>query len=102
MVGEWSDLQASPSAFPWMWTAAGGYVRLADYLTSAGINLGNYQLRDVVGISPDGRTLYGTGLDNGIQPSGWIAVVPEPSAAAILLAAGATMLLRPQRVRRRA
>ncbi len=61
-----------------LWTPSLGAVDLNQYLPSLGIDLTNWTLYGVAGISLDGRTLVGPGLHNGIPKPG---SQPSPAAA---------------------
>jgi uncharacterized membrane protein len=81
-VGMYAAIDPSTNnivSVPWFWSAKTGYETIQDYLAASGINTGAYDIDTIAGISPDGMVLYGHGLDDGIQPSTWVAVVPEPS-----------------------
>ena len=77
-----------------IWDEANGMRSLADVLGDLGIDLGGWRLEQATGISADGRTIVGTGLDPLGQRAGWIATIPEPVALP-LLALCALVLRRP-------
>jgi uncharacterized membrane protein len=82
-----------------LWTADEGMRRIRDVLMhDCGLDLTGWQLTGAVGISDDGMTIVG----NGINPSGlaepWIAHVPEP-ATACAVAVGGLILLHRRRFR---
>jgi hypothetical protein len=73
--------------------------RIRDVLTNNGLDLGDHILVSAVDISNDGLTITGYTTDY----EGWIATIPEPSAA-LLLAVGTCVCLSGQifaRIRRR-
>jgi uncharacterized membrane protein len=81
-----------------IWIAGSGVRDLGDYLLGRGaVGLTGWRLNEATGISADGLTIAG----NGINPDGfqeaWIATIPEPSTwtLAVFGAAGlAYSLLR--------
>jgi len=77
-------------AFIWGSTNGTGY--LQDVLTADGLNLTGWQLTEATGISADGLTITGNGIDPSGEPEAWVArldaPVPEPSALVIWLCAG--------------
>jgi len=80
-----------------VWDAAHGMRPLNDILTSDyGLDLSGWTLRTAFGVSADGRTIVGEGLNPAGLPEGFYAVVPEPGAgaAAICLLAGVTLRRR--------
>ncbi len=54
-----------------LWTPTGGYQRLGDVLTGAGVNLGNYELISAIDISPDGRIILGEARQIGSFAREW-------------------------------
>lgn len=88
---------------------ANGWFNLQTAMSVAGLDLTGWALENVIGISPDGTLLYGTGLHNGAfegfvidLPAGYLAGVtsiPEPSVTAALLAMAAigAVILRRRR-----
>lgn len=75
---------SGPEAF--LWTAGGGMERLWDVLLAQGINpaaSGWSVLTQANGVSLDGNTIVGYGIRDGNQEA-FIAVIPSPSAAALL------------------
>jgi hypothetical protein len=53
-------------------------------LTSLGINLQGVSLAEVSGISADGSVIVGTGFDPNRNRVAWVAVIPEPTTAALV------------------
>lgn len=83
-----------------VWTQADGMRSLADVLTvEHGIDLTDWQLEYVSGISDDGKTLVGGGTFRG-EAAAWVAVIPEPSTGVLvaigLIAVGLTRRSRPR------
>jgi probable HAF family extracellular repeat protein len=81
----------SPVHGAFYWTLETGMLSLQNVLLSLGVtNLDGWTLTQAEGISPDGRTIVGSGTDpNGVGQA-WIATIPEPSniALAIIAALG--------------
>ena len=67
---------------------------------AAGVDPGSETDLSISGISPDGTMLYGQGLEDGMQPSTWVAIVPEPTSF-LLAATGGTLLIPFRRLRQR-
>jgi probable HAF family extracellular repeat protein len=64
-----------------MWTADSGLVDLNQYLPTLGIDLSGWIVRECQAITPDGRTIVGTGEHNGVKEA-WIATIPGPACYA--------------------
>ena len=69
------------SAF--VWTEETGMQSLEVLLAQAGVDLGDWHLHDVAGISDDGRTLVTTGSD-GVASRSFLVVIPEPRTVILL------------------
>jgi probable HAF family extracellular repeat protein len=83
---------SSSSSEAFRWTATGGMVSLKSFLIARGVgNLTGWTLREATGVSADGRTIAGTGINPSSQTEAWIATVPEPST--YVLAAGVSRTL---------
>ena len=77
------DSGTSGSAF--IWTSSGGMQDLREMLIAHGVSgLDYYALEQATGISADGKTVVGNGIDalNG-HIEAWIVTVPEPSTLAL-------------------
>jgi probable HAF family extracellular repeat protein len=85
-----------------IWTAETGMVNLRQALLSLGISeLTDWTLISAAGVSADGRTIVGTGINPAGLREAYVATIPEPStmalaalAATSLLALGMRRLLR--------
>lgn len=70
-----------------IWDAADGMRSLQGLLTAEGADLAGWQLTAATGISADGLTITGTGIDPSGENEAWVAQlnapVPEPSALAL-------------------
>jgi uncharacterized membrane protein len=66
---------------PAIWLPDGSVSHLADFLASRAVNFDGWTLRTVAGISDDGLTIAGNGLNPQGTPQGWVAhlQVPCPS-----------------------
>jgi len=66
-----------------IWDSVFGMRKVSDVLTGLGLDLTDWTLESCSGISDDGLTLVG----NGINPSGemgaWIATIPEPATVGL-------------------
>lgn len=70
-----------------LWTQANGLRPLADVLENDfGVNLSGWTLQTAHGISADGSTITGTGLNPTGDTEAWIAHIPEPSTLALFAA----------------
>lgn len=80
------DLQA------FIWDQTHGLRNLEDVLIGDGLNLTGWQLTEATGISADGLTITGNGIDTKGKSEAWVArldaPVPEPPALALWLCAG--------------
>ncbi|MBI5865903.1 MAG: PEP-CTERM sorting domain-containing protein [Planctomycetes bacterium] len=73
-------------AYALIWDAEHGNRKLEDVLTSEyGLDLGGYQLWDAVGVSADGRSFVGSGYGPGETYVTYIATIPEPTTAGMLI-----------------
>jgi probable HAF family extracellular repeat protein len=70
-----------------IWTEGDGMISLQSYMINdLGVaGLDGWQLKEARGVSADGRTIVGVGVNPLGQTEGWIAVIPEPSIALFLL-----------------
>jgi hypothetical protein len=59
VVGRFGGNGPGALAFATLWSPTGGYQRLGDALTAAGVDLQGWTPVDAVDISPDGRTILG-------------------------------------------
>jgi len=83
VVGK-GESASGPEAF--LWTSSGGMQNLRDLLIAGGATgLTDWTLTGAIGVSADGLTFVGTGINPDGDTEAWIATVPEPSS--IILAA---------------
>jgi hypothetical protein len=69
-----------------IWDPVNGLRSLQQVLTSDGINLTGWTLTEAMGISADGRTIAGQGIDPAGFSAVWIAVIPEPGTGMLVMA----------------
>ncbi|MBK7950209.1 MAG: PEP-CTERM sorting domain-containing protein [Deltaproteobacteria bacterium] len=67
-----------------IWRADTGLVSLTVLLTSMGVDLTGWTLRQAVGISADGTTIAGNGTNPSGRPEGFLMVIPEPSVGILM------------------
>jgi uncharacterized membrane protein len=82
IVGTFNDREG---VWAFVWDAANGVRVLEDILTDAGVDLGGWKLGYALDVSDDGLTIAGTGLNADDRTEAYIAHIPEPSSAALLL-----------------
>ena len=68
---------------PFIWTGATGIQRLEYVLRDAGVAFG-WDLVSVAGVSEDGRTLVGDGVNPDGEGAGWMAILPLPIEADVV------------------
>jgi probable HAF family extracellular repeat protein len=85
IVGTGADANGQDAAL--IWDAVHGFRSLGAVLADQGIDLAGWTLQAATGISGDGRTVVGFGLNPNGQSEAWIAFLPEPSTA-LLVALG--------------
>lgn len=73
-----------------------GVQTIESYLTGFGIDMTGWTIGTCHGISQDGMTLVGVGLNPEGQTRGWVAVIPAPATAA-LVATGVGVFARRRR-----
>ena len=67
-----------------IWDATNGMRELDQVLTDFGLDLTGWSLSETRRISDDGKTIVGWGTNPAGFEEAWIAVIPEPSTAALL------------------
>lgn len=74
-----------------IWDATSGMLNLEQVLMNKGIDLTGWSLRAAHGVSADGLTIIGQGINPSGFDEAWIATIPEPSTG-LLPALGLTCL----------
>jgi probable HAF family extracellular repeat protein len=99
VVGSESFGSALTNSGAFIWDAAHGMRSLKAVLESEyGMNLTGWTLWSAGGITPDGRTIIGTGSHPQFgETVAWRVVLPEPGAATLFVLGGATLLVRRRR-----
>lgn len=80
-----------------VWTPDAGMQSLSERLTAAGVDLNGWFLIDAVGVSADGGTIVGTGINPLGRTEAFITTipaVPEPSSIALMVVGGGWLLRR--------
>lgn len=89
-----SVIVGSSDGVAFIWDQLNGIQNLNDVLVSDyQLDLTGWTLTSVVGITPDGTTMVGRGINPSGQQEGWIAHIPEP-ATLMLLSLGAFVASR--------
>ncbi len=70
-----------------VWDEAHGIRNLSDALAGYGIDLDGWTLTDATGVSDDGLTLVGTGINPLGQQEGWVAHIPSPGSGITMTSA---------------
>jgi probable HAF family extracellular repeat protein len=86
---------------PFVWDAIHGMRYLSTVLTDLGLDLTGWDLRNATGVSADGMTIIGDGVNNGVEQA-WIAVIPEPGTGLLLMTGLFGLAYRQRRHRRAA
>lgn len=69
-----------------IWDSVHGMRNLRDLLTNDyGLDLTGWTLNRATGVSADGRTIIGIGSSPSGYPDIWVATIPEPATATLLL-----------------
>ncbi|MBL8762160.1 MAG: hypothetical protein JNL50_12750 [Phycisphaerae bacterium] len=88
--------------FAFIWTEAGGFERLDDYLLSHGLDLKalGWDLTDAHAITPDGRFIVVNGRNPNGDVEGAVIEIPSPSGASLFALGALAGLYRAPRRRR--
>lgn len=84
---------------PFLWDQTNGMRELARVLEGLGIDLGGWVLDQATGISADGRTLVGYGLNERGLREAWLAQIPETSTVSLLAPSLAALAIARRRLR---
>ena len=70
-----------------LWDPVGGQRAIAELLTEElGLDLSGWTLTEATGISDDGLTIVGNGINPSGRPEGWVATIPEPGTGLLVVA----------------
>jgi probable HAF family extracellular repeat protein len=85
IVGQgWGDAE-----IPLIWTSDGIVRPIQEILVNdLGLNLNGWTLIRAFGVSDDGLTIVGMGMNPNGDYEGWVATIPEPGSYALLLGIG--------------
>jgi len=92
----WDLMQWLPSSRAFIWTSQDGIQLLSDVLANNyGLMdpLSGWTLTSATGISADGRTICGYGINPDGNQEGWVVTIPEPMSL-LLLGVGCLFLRR--------
>lgn len=67
------------------WSQSRGVLPITQVLSEAGCDFSGWTITEVTGISFDGKTLCGNGLNPQGQREAWHATVPSPGAGGLLV-----------------
>ena len=87
VVGTSSVLDGQLPSVAFVWTAADGIRALEDVLADVGVDLMGRELTSANAVSDDGRTIVGSSVNAAGEAEAFLATIPEPSAAGLLLLA---------------
>jgi len=92
IVGRGAAASGSVAA---IWIDGGPITNLKSFLLGLGLTeLNNWRLTSATGISADGTTIVGTGINPLGQTEGWVARIPAPGVGWIVAAPGLAVLRR--------
>jgi probable HAF family extracellular repeat protein len=77
-----------------IWDAANNMRSLKDVLVGQGLDLTGWTLEWAEGVSGDGRTIVGCGINPDGNYEAWVAVVPEPATLGLLAVGGLALVRR--------
>jgi len=80
VVGRSGGIEGIGGGEAFVWDATHGMRSIQDILTTdLGFDLTGWTLEEATGVSADGRTIVGNGINPNGNSEAWVAVVPEPS-----------------------
>ena len=68
-----------------IWDSKNGMRSLQQVLTGLGLDLSGWTLEEATGVSADGETIVGFGLDPQGATEAWVAVIPEPGTGLLVM-----------------
>jgi len=83
-----------------VWDPILGMRNLREELVGLGVDLTGWKLTDATGISFDGLTIVGTGINPSGDFEAWIVTIPEPGTAATIALGLASLAAKRRRVAR--
>jgi probable HAF family extracellular repeat protein len=84
--GDGSVIVGDSDRTVFLWTAAAGMVDRKSLLQAHGVTgVSGWQLSVGAAISADGHTIVGTGFSPAGRSEAWIATIPEPSSAVLVM-----------------
>ena len=84
MAPSWWESDSASGRKAYIWDQSNGMRQLDLLLPALGVDLTGWSLTDARGVSADGRTIVGFGVNPDSQVEAWIAVIPEPDTALTL------------------
>jgi probable HAF family extracellular repeat protein len=89
LVVGWSGTPLVHTAF--LWDATRGMRNLRSVLINQyGLNLANWTLEEATGISDDGMTMTGLGINPSGQRESWVAHIPNPGTICVFIVAASS------------
>lgn len=89
VVGYARSNKTSRGLDSFIWTKELGMCSLNDMLVNDyGLDLSGWQLTHASGISADGKTIVGSGINPDGNNEGWITTIPEPYTLSFLALGG--------------
>jgi uncharacterized membrane protein len=83
--GKWDEAYGSGDGGAFMWDRQHGMRSMKDVLTGYGLDSTGWTLTAARGISSDGLTIVGYGINPQGLTEGWIVTIPEPTSVAIMI-----------------
>jgi uncharacterized membrane protein len=77
--------RTSEGSKAFIWDPQNGIRSLEVVLAAMGIDVDGWDLKRATGISADGRTIVGVAASDASVDFGFVVVIPEPSAALLVL-----------------
>jgi probable HAF family extracellular repeat protein len=97
--GKWDTAYGEGNGGAFIWDRLHGMRSLQTFLTGYGIDLTGWTLTAASGVSYDGQTLVGYGINPQGSTEGWIATIPEP-ATILLLGLGTVIINKRSKIKK--